>query len=287
MFDPYYARHALLLPMEGANNSTTFTDYSSSPKTVTPSGDTRISTAQSKWGNGSGYFDGAGDWLTVAFSYAFNFGWSDFMLGGWLYPTALPASDKVLLEFRNSLGGTGWVLFIDSSNKLQGYDGGLFVASSVGLTLNAWNYVEMNKTGLNTWWSIGGSPCGFASTTKTNFPPATQCRFGIRNDGAFGYIGHAQDWFITPGVARPYGTFTPPTARWRPVTIGGTVVVSGNGGADQVVVRDVATRKIANTATPNPTTGVWSATVQEGEYDISYFAAGAKPVCHGSYTITA
>ena len=63
--DPYYHATALLLPFTGANNSTTFTDASPNPKTITPYGNTKISTAQSKWGSGSGYFDGSGDYLTT------------------------------------------------------------------------------------------------------------------------------------------------------------------------------------------------------------------------------
>lgn len=69
-------------------------------------------------------------------------------------------------------------------------------------------------------------------------------------------------------------------------SLSGTVIVSGNGGADQVVIRDWSTRKLVATATPNPTTGAWSASVPEGDYDISYFAPDCQPVCHGPYTVT-
>ena len=284
MFNPYYDHSVLLLPMEGANGSTTFTERSPAAQTVTPSGDAKVSTAQSKWGNGSGYFDGTGDWLTIAGNYQLNFGYTDFILGMWLRPAALPATDKVLLEFR---GGAGWVLFLDSANKLQGFDGALLTASTTAVTLNTWAYLEMSKVGLDTWWSVDGAPAGLASTSKTNFTPATQLRIGMRNDGVAGYTGYMQDLFIARGKGRPYGAFTPPTALWRPTTLGGTVLVSGNGGADQVVIRDVATRQLAAIATPNATTGVWSATVQEGENDISYFADDCQPVCHGPYTVTA
>lgn len=284
MFNPYYEFASLILPMEGANTSTTFTDYSPAAQTVTPSGDTKISTAQSKWGNGAGYFDGTGDWLTIAGSYLLNFGYTDFIIGMWLRPTALPAVDKVLLEFR---GGSGWALFLDSANKMQAFDGSLLTAATTAVTLDTWVYIEMSKVRLNTWWSVNGAPAGYASTTKTNFSPATQLRIGMRNDGVNGYIGYMQDLFIARGIGRPYGAFTPPTALWRPATISGTVLVSGNGGGGQVVVREATTRKLAAIATPHASTGVWTADVQEGDYDISYFADGCQPICHGPYTITA
>jgi len=49
---------SLLLHGDGVNNSTTIIDSSSVPKTVTALGDARISTAQSKFGVSSIFFDG-------------------------------------------------------------------------------------------------------------------------------------------------------------------------------------------------------------------------------------
>jgi len=63
--DPYFTRTTLLVPFNGANNSTVFTDYSFNPKTLTAVGNAKIVTAQSKFGGSSGYFDGGGDYLTT------------------------------------------------------------------------------------------------------------------------------------------------------------------------------------------------------------------------------
>jgi hypothetical protein len=49
---------SLLLHGNGTNGSTTITDNSPSPKTVTAVGNAQISTAQSKYGGGSIAFDG-------------------------------------------------------------------------------------------------------------------------------------------------------------------------------------------------------------------------------------
>ena len=59
--DVDYPNIALHLPMTGPNNSTSFIDVSPIPKTITRNGGAIISSAQSKWGQGSGYFDGVGD----------------------------------------------------------------------------------------------------------------------------------------------------------------------------------------------------------------------------------
>ena len=63
--DPYWDNVVLLLPMTGANGSTTFTDYSSTPKTITVNGNAQISTAESRFG-GSSAFSGSTGYLTVS-----------------------------------------------------------------------------------------------------------------------------------------------------------------------------------------------------------------------------
>jgi hypothetical protein len=83
--DPYRSNVVLHLPMTGANNSTTFTDVQPTPKTITRNGDTKISTAQSKWGQGSGYFDGTGDYLTLANHADFALGAGNFTIEFWIY----------------------------------------------------------------------------------------------------------------------------------------------------------------------------------------------------------
>ena len=56
--DAYRRFVSLMLHMDGANNSTTFTDTSPTPKTVTVNGDAKVSTAQSKFGGASAVFGG-------------------------------------------------------------------------------------------------------------------------------------------------------------------------------------------------------------------------------------
>lgn len=62
--DPYFSNVSLLLHMDGANGSTTFTDSGPNALTITPTG-TTISTSQAKYG-ASGYFNGTSAYLTAA-----------------------------------------------------------------------------------------------------------------------------------------------------------------------------------------------------------------------------
>ena len=70
--DQYYNSCSLLLHCDGTNGSTTFTDNSPSPKTVTAYNGAAISTVQSKFGGASGLFDGTDDYVTVPDNSAFD-----------------------------------------------------------------------------------------------------------------------------------------------------------------------------------------------------------------------
>lgn len=64
--DLYYDNVVLLLHCDGADGSTTFTDNSPTPKTVTAYGNAHIETDPSAFGGTSGDFDGASDGLMLA-----------------------------------------------------------------------------------------------------------------------------------------------------------------------------------------------------------------------------
>lgn len=68
------------------------------------------------------------------------------------------------------------------------------------------------------------------------------------------------------------------------VTLTGNATTVTGDPVDAVAIREWETRAAAATATPDAS-GDWSADVLPGQYDITYFAAGHAPVCHGPYTI--
>lgn len=57
---------SLLIHCDGADESTSFTDKSSTGHTVTATGDAQVATAQKKFGTGSCLLDGTGDYLSLA-----------------------------------------------------------------------------------------------------------------------------------------------------------------------------------------------------------------------------
>jgi hypothetical protein len=136
-WDGYYSSVSLLLPMDGNNNSTVFTDYGPSARAVTAYGNAKISTAQSKFGGSSAFFDGTGDFLSVANSDAFDFGSGDFAIETWIYIAANSNADAdgnkgaTICSTWNTGVGTisGWICAVLGNTSTTG----------VGLQLDSWN----------------------------------------------------------------------------------------------------------------------------------------------------
>lgn len=303
MADPYYSNVSLLLPMTGANNSIVFTDYSPTPKTITRNGDTKILTAQSKWGNGSGYFDGTGDYLSTPADTSFNMGSGNFTVELWAYFTANPSSwggdPGVILVGQTlaAVSGRSFELGIFGSSLAncsfwpEVFSGSTRYGSQAAgqnLSLNTWHHFALVRNGSTLLGFINGIQVASTAigtiTVNSSSNPMMVARF---NDETYQYChqGYIQDLRITKGIARYTANFTPPGSLSPLSTIGGTVTVAGNGGAQQVVIRRAATRELEVIATPDATTGVWAAEVAEGTYDITYFAADCQPICHGPYTV--
>lgn len=87
--DPYFDSVQLLVHADGADGGTALTDSSSYARTLTVTGNANTDTAEKKFGTASIAYDGAGDYVTVASSAAFNFGsTTDFTVEAWVYVTS-------------------------------------------------------------------------------------------------------------------------------------------------------------------------------------------------------
>ena len=210
ILDPYYANVSLLLHGNGTNGSTTITDNSPSPKTVTAVGNAQVSTAQSKFGGASIAFDGTGDWLNTSSIGAIE-GSENFTIEAWLYPTAVTGADRVIYETR---GGSGFVLFINTSGFLQIYDSvaSLLSASTTGVSANTWQHIAVVGNSATKTYYINGLAAG--TFTQASLASASQIRIGARVDGVAGYSGYIDDLRTTKGVARYTANFTPPVAQF-------------------------------------------------------------------------
>lgn len=137
----------LMLHMNGANGSTTFTDSSLVPKTVTANGNAQISTAQYKFGEASGLFDGTDDYLSLADSADWDFGSGDFTIDFWGYALNKGgASNGIIIGQALGLGGTTASWAINTSGSTIGFN-----ASSGGGSWDITNVATTVSTSTNDW----------------------------------------------------------------------------------------------------------------------------------------
>lgn len=123
-----------LLPCDGVNGSTTFTDVSSSPKTVTAT-NTTVNTTTKKYGTGSANF-GSGNNGYLAFTSEITFS-GNFTVEFWAYLTAISPSGYSLGTSATTVNSQ-FPSF--QNNGVIGYynAGSSFASTSGKFSLNAW-----------------------------------------------------------------------------------------------------------------------------------------------------
>lgn len=215
--DPDYASVSLLLHMDGANNSTTFTDFSANAFSVIAVGGAKVSTAKSQFGGASLLLDGSGDYLSVPADADFDFGTGDFTIECWvnrnggksvasgdLYGDFMFATDVFNSgDMAFGRNGVAWDLTATSPNFQSGWNH--IAACRSGTTLRLFCNGEVAATGTNSQsynvsnflW-IGARTA--SGQNATNGEPTTE------------FNGYIDELRITKGVARYTAAFTPATS---------------------------------------------------------------------------
>lgn len=218
--DEYFQNVSLLLHGDGANGSTTITDSSPTPKTVTAVGNAQISTAQSKFGGSSIAFDGTGDYLSIPDDDAFDLGTGNFTIEGWVNYSSTSTFATVLSKgWPTGSAGGAFVVTFNSNNLLffaeSGSDSWDIAINRVivaGLQLSTWYHIAITRSG-NTFRTFNN---GVVAETWTNslglMNNSDIVSVGAAKSGAVGMNGYIDDLRITKGVARYTANFTPPTA---------------------------------------------------------------------------
>lgn len=200
--DPDYQRVQLLLHGDGANNSTTFIDSSSSARSITANGGIKISTDQSKWGGSSIYCDGSGDFLSLS---AINIGTDvDCTLEGWIRP----ASVGDVAIFGHSNTGTNIQPLSILSGAVYAFWNGTEINAGT-IAANTWVHVAITRASGVIRAFVSGTLVQTASGTNTAALAIDRVGRGqYRGD----YSGYQDDLRVTVGAARYLSSFSPPAA---------------------------------------------------------------------------
>ena len=201
--DASYQSVYLLLACDGTDGSTTFTDTSPTPKTVTASGNAHIETDQAEFGTASAYFDGTGDYLSLTGT---SLGTDDFTIEGWIR-IATPSSTFCILDTRNTdFTNNGFSFYVRSTSKLTFGRGNPFVATegTTDITADTRYHVALTRSSGTVRGYLDGSREFEVSDTKTF--SLTGWRIGhYWNASGTISAGYIDDLRITLGVARYTG----------------------------------------------------------------------------------
>ena len=146
----------LALPLVGdaSNDVHNIIKGSGSEKTVTKNGNAGASGAISNFYNGSFYFDGTGDYLSISDSSDFAFGSGDFTIESWVYLTDLSASNTI--SSQNGSGGSSYGHFLEvlSDGRINGggYNPGdnyinVTTTTDEALVVGKWYHINMVRNG--------------------------------------------------------------------------------------------------------------------------------------------
>jgi hypothetical protein len=233
------AEVTLLVNGNGVNNGTIFTDSSSNAFVPTVFGNAITSTAQSKFGGSSMYFDGSGDVIRYVDDKKFRFASSDFTLEFWIYPTTTSGS-RVWVTTAEPSDGQG--LYVGANNaslQLAVGNGSFFINNSFSsFTANTWMHVAVTKQE-NIYRVFKDGVLVFSTVNTTVLSNTNNAIYigGRLNPRAFNNYaqGYMQDVRLVMGQALYTSNFSVPTAALT-TTIPNTSVKYVAGGASGVTL---------------------------------------------------
>ena len=159
---------------------------------------------------GSVSFSGS-NYLSVAGGTGTAMGTGDFTWECWVYPTASTSYQAFIDTRTNPLGGGDTTGFYFGTNTgtltPMYYTNGLQLASSINITLNAWNHVALTRASGTVKLWVNGASGGTRTGNTTNL---SQQRVFIGSSGLDLYLkGRMSNIRIVKGTAVYTTTFTP------------------------------------------------------------------------------
>lgn len=219
--DQYFENVTLLLHMDGANGSTTFTDSSLLGITATPqNGASIITTANSRSNGAAGDFTSTSVKQSLDFSgtnitNVANFGTGDFTIEMTQYSTNEDVNRALLSVGSYSTTNAGFYFYIQANFPVVIFSGVTYTANNGAIFANTLNHIAFTrKNGVLKSWVNG--VLNFSANVADNINPS-----GSSSGGALITLSNMSfhnssrsildEVRITKGIARYDAPFTPPT----------------------------------------------------------------------------
>ena len=215
-----------LITSVGTNNQVNndFVDSSTNSHTITVYGNTTQTTfSPYRHGGYSTYFDGSGDYLSIADDATLRFGTGEFTVECWIYMNSLSRT-----VFIDKYDGTsaGWQLQYRDYNNVNhiafSTNAGHYATTpSDEIETNTWYHVAVVRdSSNNVKIYIDGVEKGSSSSYTQDLNGTSALNIGVQTYNiAAGYMnGYISDARIVKGTAVYTSNFTPPTERLTAIT---------------------------------------------------------------------
>jgi len=182
-------------------------------------GGAQISTTQSKFGGGSMYFDGSGDFVqTFASNQDLAFRTGNFTVECWVYFNA--SGQNGILQLSPNPGGfntstsTSIAMQRSGTGQWQIYAKDINPTASATINQSQWYHLAIVRNGTTTTFYVDG----VSTITETNDSTdyfGTYIGLGAIYSTSFPLNGYIDDLRITKGIARYTANFTPQRSQWQ------------------------------------------------------------------------
>ena len=198
----------------GAQNNT-FIDSSTNNFTITRNGNTTQGTFSPYGSNWSNYFDGSGDYLSVANNVALQWSTGDFCVEAWIYPNSVSGSKAIVCKGTNDAGTFDLGLY---GNKIELYTTALVFSSTTTISANTWTHVAVTRSGTTLRCFINGA-LDTTVTSSYNFNNAGTFYVGVYGSASVNYFnGYMSNVRCVKGSAVYTSAFTPSTTPLTAIT---------------------------------------------------------------------
>ena len=210
----------LMLHMDGADGSTTFTDSSASAHTVTANGNAQVDTAQSKFGGACGLFDGTDDFLSVPDHADWDFGTGDFTVDFWVrFSSVVDNRTLFALGQAGSTGGINISWYPSGTSVLQcEFSSSSFFTQNWTPTANTWYHIALVRTSGQVRLFVDGTKLGADFAEATNLSVTTGIKIGCNQSNVEDFAGWIDELRVS-NAARWTADFTPPTEAYTTTSI--------------------------------------------------------------------
>ena len=174
----------------------------------------QVSTVIKKYGSGSMFFDGSGDWVTAVNNPDINLSTGDFTIEGWI--NFANAGAQRSIAGKGVAGSSGWEIYCNATPTLFIFVFGNTIqySNNYNFNQNQWYHIAVVRAGTgigNLKMFIDGFlTLESAVAINNDLSTASPLFVGAGRGGNTPFLGYIDDFRITKGVARYTTTFVPP-----------------------------------------------------------------------------